>query len=696
MLFSLSKLRDAVPSVYQNGSAGSPSRHKRVSRASVLQRILPAVLATSIASANILDSVDVFYGQAGVDLPPPQGIAAAWNWEKAQTGNTHPGPQLPFGMVSVVPYTKAYPTGAGYNKKTTAGPAKYQEKLRDAAFGFTHFQQSGTGAILSYYNFLRVMPLSGYSKDNREKLHKLSGIKASPGYYAATFSDSGVSAEITTSNKVAYHRYTLPAGFADPKLLIELTSGGIGNEREKVHYLSSKEMGPGRIGGMFQDEGFPYYYVLEVSGGGEGAYYGDGDPKIKVSDSQGEMLANKIRRKPKPFYVDYVMDLNAETVNVKVAFSFRSLEQAEKNLAEAPANFDAALAAAQTEWTEALERIPYEAKDAREEELFYSNLYHSLTKPSICMDESPWWQESPFVTDFSTLWDLYKTQLPLVFRYYPERATPIVETMMLAMETHGQFPCGYMKTTEKGFNRFRDQATGIEWVVLADAYRTGVPGIDWPRILKQADAFAAQERVQEVINTGRIAGLPYSHTLDVTSAFAGICFIAKGIGDSATFEKYAPMRELWKKAYDPSTGLLKDEKYYEGTKWNYSFRPHYGMAERVELAGGKAAFTKLLETFMGFEDVAAGIVNTNPGSEFKRLKREERFEGLNNECDMEAPYAYRWTNKPEREQEVIEGVLRYQFGTGPHGLPGNNDSGGTSSWYVLSALGEYPLVEFFE
>jgi putative alpha-1,2-mannosidase len=652
---------------------------------------------SSLSAASVLDYADPFYGQAGVDLPPPKGIAAAWNWEKAQTGNTHPGPQLPFGMVSVVPYTKAYSTGAGYNKKTTKGPAKYDKKLKDTTYGFTHFQQSGTGAILSYYNFLRTIPVDGYSSKTREQRHKLADIEASPGYYAATFQGTRVRAELTTSNKVVYHRYSLPSTMITPQLLIELTSAGIGKESEKVHYLESEELGRGLIGGMFEDQGFPYYYVIEVSGGGAGRYFGEGDDRIKVSDTRASFLANKIRRKPDPFFVDYVMDIPAgKAIEVKVAFSFRSIEQAKRNLAEAPADFDSARVKAEAIWTAALERIPYTPEDTRDAKLFYSNLYHSLTKPSICIDESPWWDAAAFTTDFSTLWDLYKTQLPLVFRYYPAEGVEIVKSMILAMETHGQFPCGYMKTGKKAFGRFKGQATGMEWIVLADAYRQELEGIDWASVLKLADQFAAQERVQAIVKDGGIEGLSLTHTLDVASAFAAICFIAEGEGDRAIFERYAPMREIWKTAYDPKTGLLKEGKYYEGNHWNYSFRPHYGMDERVKLAGGKAAFTDLLDAFFGFKDVADGSVNANPGDSFQRLRRPSRFEGLNNECDMETPFAYRWSTKPEREQEVVDAVLSQQFAPGPNGLPGNNDSGGTSSWWVLSRLGEYPLVEYFE
>jgi putative alpha-1,2-mannosidase len=69
-----------------------------------------------------------------------------------------------------------------------------------------------------------------------------------------------------------------------------------------------------------------------------------------------------------------------------------------------------------------------------------------------------------------------------------------------------------------------------------------------------------------------------------------------------------------------------------------------------------------------------------------------RFEGLNNEPDMEAPWAYHYAGRPDRTAEVVHAALTWQFGTGPGGLPGNDDSGGLSAWYVWASLGLFPLA----
>src|SRR3954454_17586004 len=109
-------------------------------------------------SPVILDDVDPFIGTAATDLPPARGLAATWWWPKPQVGNTHPGATSPFGMVSACASSGPYPTGYGrYAKNTEGVPEVMFDRLQ--ASGFTHFHQSGTGAIRKYYNYVRVTPM---------------------------------------------------------------------------------------------------------------------------------------------------------------------------------------------------------------------------------------------------------------------------------------------------------------------------------------------------------------------------------------------------------------------------------------------------------------------------------------------------------------------------------------------------------
>ena len=106
----------------------------------------------------MFEYVDPFIGTGATELPPPQGLAASWWWPKPQVGNTHPGATYPFGMVSACSYSGAYPTGYGLYELNTEGvpPRMHEDQI---ASGFSHFHQSGTGAIRKYYNYFRVTPM---------------------------------------------------------------------------------------------------------------------------------------------------------------------------------------------------------------------------------------------------------------------------------------------------------------------------------------------------------------------------------------------------------------------------------------------------------------------------------------------------------------------------------------------------------
>src|ERR687893_102550 len=157
----------------------------------------------------VIDHVDPFIGSAATDLPTPQGLAETWWWPKPQVGNTHPG--------------ATFPTGYGRYQLNTEGvpTALYDQQL---ASGFTHFQQSGTGAIRKYYNYFRVTPMLE-PLDGLGNTWELTDERAEPGYYACTLS-SGIRCELTVGPRSAVHRYTFPA-HRDARLVIDFSMGGL-------------------------------------------------------------------------------------------------------------------------------------------------------------------------------------------------------------------------------------------------------------------------------------------------------------------------------------------------------------------------------------------------------------------------------------------------------------------------------------
>ena len=142
-------------------------------------------------------------------------------------GRQHPSRarRIPFGMVSACAYSGAYPTGYGlYHLSTEGVPSQLYDT--QIASGFTHFQQSGTGAIRKYYNYFRVTPMVE-PLDNLGNTWELLDERAEPGYYATTLS-SGIRCELTVGPKSAVHRYTFPA-HKDARLVIDFSHGRPGD-----------------------------------------------------------------------------------------------------------------------------------------------------------------------------------------------------------------------------------------------------------------------------------------------------------------------------------------------------------------------------------------------------------------------------------------------------------------------------------
>lgn len=167
------------------------------------------------------ESVDPFHGTGAVDQAEPEGIARAWNWRKAQTGNCHPGACYPFGMVSACPYSGMYPTGYGINDMSWEG-APRQLLPNNAMDGVTHFHVSGTGNVKNFYNYFKISPLP-YAAVSGVKPESVEMVKehAEPGYYSC-LTKNNILTELTVSKSGAAHRYS-----GVKSIIFDVTHGGL-------------------------------------------------------------------------------------------------------------------------------------------------------------------------------------------------------------------------------------------------------------------------------------------------------------------------------------------------------------------------------------------------------------------------------------------------------------------------------------
>jgi predicted alpha-1,2-mannosidase len=611
-------------------------------------------------------------------------------------GNTHPGATAPLGMVSACAYSGAYPTGYGrYTKNTEGVPEAMFDQVQ--ASGFTHFQQSGTGAIRKYYNYVRVTPMV-QPLDELGQAWPLHDEVAEPGYYAATL-DTGVRCEITVGAKTAVHRYTFPE-HRSARVVVDLSCGGLAIEHGRTVPLRAQveSMGHGRAQGTVVMEGVPLSVYLEVdSPGWRQMLWHD----RRLIDGGTRLDFDSIRHTTlRPFGMLFVGPARpGQTVEVRLGFSLRGCEQARENLdrecGQLRPAFDAVRAQTRRRWADHLGRVEVDGGTPARRTVLSTALYHSLIKPCFADDESPFWPASgPFAFDVCTMWDIYKTQLPLLAAIAPERFTDLLESLIRVAEEEGNFPIGYRMA--RGADRFFRQASALAHTALADAHALdrsalGRSGLDWNWALVHMADDLRRMYGEDFFEHGVVH--PITHTLDLAYAHHCTAQVARAMNDRRLADDLEERGHRWVNAFDPATGLLRDSEFYEGGKWNYSFRLLHDMAARIALAGGDRAFVGKLDSFFGF---GAGPV-VQPGrrpqpAEMAAGYALNRFEGLNNEPDMEAPWAYHYAGRPDRTARVVHSALTWQFGTGPGGLPGNDDSGGLSSWYVWASLGLFPVA----
>ena len=598
--------------------------------------------------------VNVFQGCGEIDLPAPEGIAARWFFIKAGCGNTSPAACLPFSAVSAGPFSGGYPTGyTDHMPNSHSRPPRFPGGK--GLLGFAHLQQSGTGAIGYYYNYAVVTPRYAASPERRVPAEEAG----EPGYYRAVLED--ITCELTVSGRTALHRYTF--GSRGGEVEIDFTNNGVnipGWGKQYVYDLEVETPEADVCTAEATIEGVKMYFAVRAN-----APLTKTEKGVKLAVPEGGAAELAVSLSPK----------NGELALRRVKESY---------------DFDMARACARETWNALLGKIAIETPDEKIKEIFYSNLYHSLVKPADWSGESFLYDSGPFTVDLNTLWDMYKTELPLLFAVYGrEIGTRVCETLLRLCETLGSMPNSIGLSDE--YKKPNGQARMLGSYALLTAYRYGL-NVDPERILKnlQTDLFAPDKA--DFVRDRRCVS--YTFYLDMSEICTLGADLAKELGDTFAEGLLRPYGVAWATAFDFSTGLLKaDSGYYEGTLYNYSFRQLVEMPVRVALAGGKKNFAALLDRFFGYgapETVQpTDPKNYAPVEEGMRLGR---FEGFNNESDTEAPYSYIYADRHDRTCEVIRAGMKYMFTTGRGGIPGNNDTGALSSYYVLSALGLFPVA----
>ncbi len=612
-------------------------------------------------------------------------------------GNTVPGAGVPFGFVTFSPDTVRGSTN-GYDSRSPL-----------TGFSITHV--SGTGGDSEYGNF-RVTPTLG-TVDPRNPVFARNRETGAPGYYATDI--AAIRAELTASRMAGMARFTFPAD-ARANLVIDATSaiqlmgkgpkataaqvrvldrrtlggtatftGGWNVAPLTLHFAATFDRDPVAIGGWNATRG-----TLSVK---HGTGVRGGDQRIDPSERVGGYATFDTR--------------TLGVVRMKIAVSFVSVEQARRNLDELPGwDFDARRVAAEALWRDALSRIAVEGGTADERRNFYSALYRSHTMPHDVGGERIGGRDParPQYEDYYTLWDTFRTLHPLLTVIQPQRQRDMIGSLLDTYTETGWLPDARIA----GANGMTQGGTNGD-VLIADAVVKDLGGFDrniaWAAILKNGDVES-----DDPINQGRTLrdylSLGYmsqtqtrsaSRTLEYAYNDFAIAQVAVAMGKPAEAARFlgrsGNWRNLWDDAlrcirpryadggwmagfdcdhlYPDNTTAWWDAPFYEGSSRQYSTYVPHDPAGLVAKLGGEAGFTQWLDRLFETDGHRGGYDHGN-------------------EPDFLAAYLYIHAGRPDRTAERVRAIMAQLYRPTHDGLPGNDDAGAMSSWYVWSAMGLFP------
>jgi putative alpha-1,2-mannosidase len=403
--------------------------------------------------------VDVFLGCDDIDLPEPEGIAAAWHFIKGLCGNTHPGATLPFGRMSCCCYSGGYSAGYGNNRVNCGGKIS---KLYDGnkCRGFSHLHLSGIGFIGKFYNYAVTSPFYGelsgafLPRDMKNEHAKL-------GLYGTTVicAEGEVECNVTVTEYNALHRYRF--GRDGGRIAVDFSNDGLYRESSNAYGLSERSelcrVSDSEACAAVVMQGIRLYIYVRCSVSG----------KCKLWRENGTDCGDTLVLPRTEERFGAVFDISDEKADITLSVSAKSMEHARGCVLGEALSFDEAAAAAYGRWNAALGKIEIEA-DERTKRLFYSNLYHSFIKPSDRSGEGLFGSEGGFAVDYNTLWDQYKTHLPLVFTFFSEMRKKTLETFLAVERYAGLLPHNLM--LDANVNIEVQQARALAQHVIADAY----------------------------------------------------------------------------------------------------------------------------------------------------------------------------------------------------------------------------------
>ena len=653
----------------------------------------------------------------------------------SKMGHVFPGATVPFGMVQLSPQTNFQPmfTPEGtYNTETYEYCAGYQHK-DSTIIGFSHTNFSGTGHS-DLGDFL-VMPTVGdlvfdplKTEDGKKGFYSTFSHdkeEASPGYYKVDLDSYNIKAELTTTERVGFHKYTFPKS-DDAHIILDMVYSIYHHDNKNVWTFIRVE-NDSLITGYRQTQGWARtrteYFAMQFSkpfkSYGHKKYekviYDGFYRRFNQAENFPEMAGRNIRA-----FFNFDTEENEEIL-IKFALSPVSTDGALKNLkAEVPHwDFGQTQSEAKDKWNEELGKIDVETLAPEDKITFYTALYHTNLSPILYEDIDGHYKgidqnvhTSDGFTNYTvfSLWDTYRALHPLFNITQPVRNNDMIKSMLTHQEqsVHHMLPI-WSHYANENWCMIGYHATSV----IADAVVKNVGDFDIQQALNASVKTANVDYFEGIGDYKEFHYVPddrshssVSKTLEYAYDDWCIAQLAKKAGNQELENEYLERSNYYENVFDASIGFMRPkladgafkkefdpldthgQGFIEGNAWNYGLYVPQNIDLRIELMGGKEHFTQHLDSLftMKLED--------------KYIEKNEDItrDGLignyvhGNEPSHHVPYLYNWSGHPEKTQARVRMIMDTMYGPTVEGLCGNDDAGQMSAWYVFSSLGFYPVT----
>jgi predicted alpha-1,2-mannosidase len=607
-----------------------------------------------LGTATLWDSIDIGY----------RPTHRTWGAE------AFPGSSVPNAMVQLTPITKFH-SGSGYQYEDTV------------IYGFAHTSKG-------HWNLghIPLMPVTGdVTPDNYSSPFSHKNESAHPGYYQVYLPRYGVNAELTSTLRCAFHKYTFKPG-EHKELLANLSKS---NENVKDWKLEKE--GDNVFSGFQQTSEKMYFYAV----------VNHKIKNIEVLKKDDKDLASLVR------FVD-----EKKPLEIQIGFSFVSVKNAKENLEKEMLSktFEKVRQEATQTWETLLSKIAVTGGTERQRGLFYSTFYRSFLWPALRSDANGDFTDQAGMVvnkgfDYYTepsLWDDYRNKLVLLGMISPQVTANVIKSLIDKGEKNGFMPTFFHGDHAAPFIA-GSYLRGIRDYDVKSAYNlllrnATLENRSRPHVLEYIEKGYISEPDLEKPVLRTVANAGVTKTLEYAYDDYSVAQLGKQLGDSANYKMLMKRTGNYKNVFDPSTGFMRgrlangdwvknfdptyvhyEYMYREANAWQSSFFVPHDPKGLIALYGSEAFEKKLDQLF------------TTP---FKGQEADNMSGFIGQYChgnqpDHNFPYLYYFVDKQEKTQFYLDSIMNHYYDMGKDKLAyaGMDDAGEMSSWYVFNAIGLY-------